>query len=112
MAKKKKTIDTWKTKEWYSLVAPVAFNEKEFGETPSSAPEKLKGRTCKPTLREITGNLKKSHINLTLRIKDIKGKKAYTELAGHEIQRDYVRRLIRRRMNVVRLVSDQLQRSL
>ena len=37
--KQVKTVDKWKKKRWFTLVAPEIFAEKVLGETPSNDPD-------------------------------------------------------------------------
>ncbi len=38
-AKRRRARDTWKEKSWYTIKTPVAFGDKEIGETPSRDPD-------------------------------------------------------------------------
>jgi small subunit ribosomal protein S3Ae len=102
--KKRKTAETWKKKEWYSIYSPKEFEEKEIGTTPASEPDKLLNRVVEVPLREITGNLTHQFIKMRFRIVDVKGKNAYTKFDGFELVREYLRRNVRRRRSMVRVV--------
>jgi len=102
--KKRKTAESWKKKEWYSIHAPKMFEEKEVGSTPAEEPNKLLNRVIAVPLRDITGDLSQQFAKLQLRIVDVKGKTANTELDGFELVRDYLRRNIRRRRSLIRTV--------
>jgi small subunit ribosomal protein S3Ae len=95
------TADNWKRKGWFKIIAPPIFNNKEITETPAMEPELLKGRKMNVTLREVTGNIRLSHLKARLEIIDVKGNQAITKIVGHEIQRDFTRRLVRRRMDII-----------
>ncbi len=43
--RKRRMVDTWKTKKWYNVLAPKMFEEVKIGETIVSSPEDLIGRT-------------------------------------------------------------------
>ena len=47
MAKKSKrrVRDTWREKSWYTIKTPVAFEDKEIGETPAKDADLVIGRT-------------------------------------------------------------------
>jgi small subunit ribosomal protein S3Ae len=102
--RKSQTSDAWKKKKWFKIIAPKILNQKEIGETLALEGEDLVGRRIKPSLRETTGNIRQGHVKTVLRISNVKGDQAYTELVGHEIQRDYIRRIVRRRMSVVKTI--------
>lgn len=93
----KRTADKWKKKKWFTIFAPKLFDQREVGETVAEKPETLIGRVIKVNARELTGNPKKQHITLFFKIKDVQGLKAYTKLMGHEINSNFLKRVIRRR---------------
>lgn len=104
--KRKKKVDTWKTKKWHTLLAPSCFDEKELGETLTSEKGSLVGRTIKISLGEITEKRSQQHIGLIFKVYKVEGEKAYTEIKGHEIQRGYIGRLSKRMKSVVRAIFD------
>lgn len=106
MAKKTGTVDTWKTKKWYKIILPENFNSKEIADTVSSSEENLLGRQVGISLRDVTGHIKQQHIRISLEVTEIKGDKAITELVGFELHRDYLKRMIRKRMTIVEVISD------
>ncbi|PIN98440.1 MAG: hypothetical protein COT90_04350 [Candidatus Diapherotrites archaeon CG10_big_fil_rev_8_21_14_0_10_31_34] len=95
----RRTTDKWKKKKWFTIFAPKLFDQKEVGETVAEKPETLIGRIIKVNARELTGNPKKQHITLFFKIKDVQGLKAFTKLTGHEINSNFLKRVIRRRIS-------------
>lgn len=95
--RKRKKIDTWKTKELYEIYAPKMFGEAKVGETLSSDPNSLVGRMMEASMRDVTGDFARQHIKLLLQITDVKGNKAYTKFRGQSLSRDYMRSQIRRK---------------
>ena len=104
--KKRKTADSWKKKEWYTIHSPKNFEEKEIGMTPAIEPEKLANRIIRTSLREITGNIGHQFISMHFRVVDVKGKGAHTEFDGFELVREYLRRNVRRRRSMIRVVRE------
>lgn len=102
----KKIKDKWKTKRWYTILTNDSFGKKEIGISPSSNPNDLIGRITEASLSDLTGDFKQSHIKLFFRIYKFEGEKAYTEFNGHEINPDYIRRLVRRRKTRIDSVVD------
>ena len=102
----KKVKDKWKAKSWYTILANESFGKKEIGSSPASSPEEMVGRVSEASLSDITGDYKQSHVKLYFRITKTEGDKAYTEFEGHEINQDYIRRMIRRRKTRIDLVVD------
>lgn len=102
----KKTKDRWKSKQWYKVTAPAAFNNAVLAETLSDEPEKLAQRTIETTLQELTGDMKQMHVKLTFQVKEVSDLNAKTEFVGHQMTSDYVRRLVRRGNSKIPLVLD------
>jgi small subunit ribosomal protein S3Ae len=94
-------VDTWKTKKWYKILAPPQFDYKPVGETIASDPSLVIGRTIETTLGDIDGDMSKQHIKLKFKVIDVAGENANTEFIGHDMTRDYIRSLIRRRTSKV-----------
>lgn len=98
MAKKqrRRVRDTWKEKSWFTIKTPVAFQDKEIGETPAKDAEYVIGRTVEVTMRELTGDFSKQYIKLQFEVNDVAGNVANTKFTGHKTTTDYVRSMIRR----------------
>jgi len=93
--------DSWKAKQWYSLVAPEMFGKKNIGETVADVPEKLIGRVIEVTLGELTNDLTKQNIKLILKVDRVGGDSAYTKFTGHKLTQDYLRSLVRRQTSSI-----------
>ena len=93
----RKVRDKWRSKVWYTIVAPETFSSKELGMTPADEPEKVIGRIAESTLYDLTGNFKKMHVKLYFKINRVQGTNAHTRFIGHDMTTDYIRRMIRRR---------------
>lgn len=104
--RKRKKIDTWKTKKWYEVFTPKMFGEAKVGDTLASDPAALKGRVVEATVRDLTGDFSKQHIKLEFQIDDVKGDKAYAKFKSHSLSRDYMRSQIRRKTTRVEGVAD------
>ncbi len=102
----KKVKDKWKSKSWYTILATDSFGKKEIGSSPAPSPADMIGRVSEASLSDITGDYKQSHVKLFFRVTKTEGDKAYTEFEGHEINQDYIRRMIRRRKTRIDLVVD------
>ncbi len=89
--------DRWRSKVWYTIIAPETFSSKELGMTPANEPDKVMGRIAEVTLYDLTGNFKKMHIKLYFKINRLQGTNAYTRFIGHDMTTDYIRRMVRRR---------------
>ncbi len=98
--------DKWKLKKWYQVIAPPVFGNALLGTTPADDPVKLIGRVMEVTLYDITGDLTQVHIRLYFQVIDVQGDKAITRFKGHELSRDYMRSLIRRKSSKIQGIFD------
>ena len=97
----KKVRDKWRSKAWYTVVAPPYFGNVELGSIPADDPEKLVGRVIEATLYDVTGDFSHQYLKLYFQITQVEGKTARTMFKGHEYSRDYLRSLVRRRTTKV-----------
>jgi len=100
------TGDTWKQKKWYKVLAPEVFGQAFLGTTPADDPDKLIGRVMEVTLFDITGDFAHVHIKLYFQIIKVEGDTAYTRFKGHELLRDYIRSLTRRKSSKITGIFD------
>jgi small subunit ribosomal protein S3Ae len=100
-SKTKRVRDKWRSKSWYTTVAPPYFGNVELGSVPAEEPEKLIGRVIDSTLYEVTGDFAHQYLKIFFQITEIDGKTAKTMFKGHEYSRDYLRSLVRRRTTKV-----------
>jgi small subunit ribosomal protein S3Ae len=93
----RKIKDKWRTKDWYSILAPDMFDRAKIGETLSDDPQKLIGRIVEVTAQDLTGDFTKIHIKLHFRVDEIRENEAHTSFLRQDLTSDYVRRLARRK---------------
>ncbi len=98
--------DKWKSKSWYTIVAPDMFNGAKVGETPATEPEILLGRVTEVSMQELAGDFSKVHLKVKLKINAVRGGECLTRFVGHDMTSDYVRRLTRRRRSKIESVFD------
>ncbi|MEM4481567.1 MAG: 30S ribosomal protein S3ae [Desulfurococcaceae archaeon] len=98
--------DRWKVKKWYEVLAPESFGRISLGTIPSDDPDKLIGRVIETTLYDITGDISQVHVKMYFQIISVEGGKALTRFKGHELARDYVRSLIRRKSSKIQGIYD------
>ena len=90
MAKAFGKKDKWKLKKKYKIVIPENFGYMEMGLVVSSKPENLIGRKISYSIRDITHEKQKQHINVTFRIKKVEGDKALTMFDSLSVDRKYL----------------------
>lgn len=98
MARKKvqRKLDGWKSKEWYNIEAPVILNRAVVGNTMAGDPSLLLGRNVETTVGELTNDMSKNNTKVILRISNVVGDTATTDLMGHELTTDYIRSIVKR----------------
>jgi small subunit ribosomal protein S3Ae len=104
MAKKKQVgrrVEGWKAKSWFKVYVPDNLGKTYIGDTIANDVESVKGRVMQATLGEILNDYAKQHIKMSFRINAVTGDAAYTEFIGHEVTRDYLRSLMKRRSSRV-----------
>src|SRR3989344_1714327 len=98
----KKTIDTWKLKQWYNVVAPKFLGEVHTTlVVPASEEALLSNRVIAIPLKEITRDLNHVYTTIRLRVSEVKGKSAFTKFIGHSIAREFILTLVRRRRDAL-----------
>jgi len=102
----KKTVTPWKSKKVYLIIAPEIFDHQEIGETLTSDPEKLKGRTVCVSLGELVDDRSKNYLNMVFDIHEVNGDKAHTRFKKFFIPSGYLRSKVRKRTTKVDYLSD------
>jgi small subunit ribosomal protein S3Ae len=104
MAKKKQVgrrVEGWKAKSWYRVHTPDNLGKVFIGDTIANDAESVVGRIMTSTLGEITNDYAKQHMKMSFKINSVAGDSAYTEFVGHDVTRDYLRSLVKRRSSRV-----------
>ncbi len=100
MVKKKQAgrrVEGWKAKSWYKVYTPENLGKVYIGDTIANDAESVVGRVMLTTLGEITNDYAKQNVKMKFRVSNVAGDAAYTEFIGHELTRDYLRSLVKRR---------------
>jgi small subunit ribosomal protein S3Ae len=100
MAKKKQVgrrVEGWKAKSWYKVYTPDNLGKAYIGDTIANDPESVVGRIMQTTLGEIINDYSRQNVKMKFRVAKVTGDAAYTEFVGHELSRDYLRSLVKRR---------------
>ncbi len=104
-SKKTRTVDKWKRKQWFELVAPKEFDERQLGETVAEKEKNLANRVLKVNLGDLTGQRQRRHITVAFKVAGIEGKRAKTFVLGHKMSPGFLNRLVRRRMSKVEVTQ-------
>ncbi|HNB04111.1 MAG TPA: 30S ribosomal protein S3ae, partial [Methanoregulaceae archaeon] len=87
----------WKAKSWYKVYTPDVLGKTYMGDTIANDAESVVGRIMQTTLGEIINDYSRQNVKMKFRIATVTGDAAYTEFVGHELTRDYLRSLVKRR---------------
>jgi small subunit ribosomal protein S3Ae len=103
--KKGRTVDKWKKKQWYNIIAPAEFDKVALGETVGEKPKNLEGRVIRVDLGQLAGQRQKRYISVLFRIERVEGNNANCITLGHEAAPGFVNRLVRRRTSKIEVVQ-------
>lgn len=98
--------DKWKLKKWFRVLAPEFFGSVDIATTPADDTSKILGRTFEVSLFDLTGDFSRHHIMLRFQVVGVDEDVARTWFKGHELARDYMRSLIRRKSSKVAAICD------
>jgi small subunit ribosomal protein S3Ae len=106
MSTKKRVRDKWRSKDWFSVVAPQYFGATELGSVPADEASRLIGRVVDATLYDLTNDFAHQYLKMYFQVSDIDGKVARTIFKGHEYSRDYLRSLVRRKTTRIDMLQN------
>jgi small subunit ribosomal protein S3Ae len=106
MSTKKRVRDKWRSKDWFSVVAPQYFGATELGSVPADESARLIGRVVDATLYDLTNDFAHQYLKMYFQVSDIDGKVARTIFKGHEYSRDYLRSLVRRKTTRIDMLQN------
>lgn len=95
-------------REWYAVLAPPYFGGKKIGETPAYDPKHLVGRKLTISAMDLVDDISKYYLKLTFLITGVDKKVAKTEFNSSECLRDYIARMVVRRVTRVDVVQDSV----
>jgi len=111
---RKKAVDPFLKKEWYSLIAPSIFTKKDCGKTiitktqgQKIASDGLKGRVIEVSLADLQGgNEDLSYRKIKLCIEDVQGFNCLLNFHGMDMTRDKICSLIKKRQTIIEASCD------
>lgn len=99
-----------KTKEWFTIVGPKYFGEKEVGKCLSAEPNDLLGRRITVNAAALTNNFSKYYLDFFFKVVKVEDGKALTEFDGFECLRDYISRMVLYKVKRMDTVQDLITR--
>jgi len=97
-----------KVKVWLKLITPEFLGRKEVGEIPANEPEAAKGRRVILSAIDVLGDFNKYYLKFIFKVGETDNQNAYLYFDGLECTRDYITRMIRRRVDRTDLVVDKV----
>lgn len=95
-----------KAKEWISVLAPDLFDNRELARAVVTEPEQIIGRKINISLLELMNNFNKFYVKFIFRVTKIDGTIAQSEFAGSEVLRDYISRMVLKRVRRIDTVQN------
>lgn len=93
-------------KNWYEIQVPDIFDVDSITETPAEKDEQVVGRTASANLTDLMDDSSKYYVDVSFKVTEVEGNKAFTEIDGMECSSEYVSRMIRKRSKRLDLVED------
>ncbi len=93
-------------KNWYEVQAPDIFDVDTVTETPAEKDSQIMGRTVKESLNDLLESSDKYYADVTLKVTDVEGNKAFTEISEMSVSSEFVSRMIRTDTDRFDLVED------
>ena len=91
-----KGAESWKAKKWFNIQAPDILGSNMIGEMPAYEDKDALGRMIKVSMSWITNNPSHSFIVLGLKVTDVNGNAAHTQLKYMEQTYSYTHSLVKR----------------
>ncbi len=95
-----------KVKVWLKLISPEFLGKKELGEIPVNEPEAAIGRRITLSAIDVLNDFNKYYLKFYFKVGKVDNQNAYLYFDGLECTRDYIARMIRRRVDRTDLVCD------
>ena len=92
-------------KNWYEIQTPEIFEEETVSETPAEKPSQVVGRTVEESLNELM-DTDKYYMDVTLKITEVEGNKAFTEISETQVSSEFVSRMVQKGTDRFDLVED------
>merc|ERR1712174_7927 len=110
---KKKIVDPFTKKDWYSLKAPTMFSTRTFGQTlvtrtqgTKIASDGLKGRVYEVSLADLNQDEDQAFRKIKLRCDDVQGRNCLTQFHGMDFTTDKLRSLVRKWQTLIEAYVD------
>ncbi|MEM5815082.1 MAG: 30S ribosomal protein S3ae [Candidatus Aenigmatarchaeota archaeon] len=96
-----------KQKIWLKIIAPKFLGGKDLGEIPANEPENCIGRRIILSAIDVLEDFNKYYLKFAFKVGKVEGGNAYLYFDGLECTRDYISRMVRRRVDRIDHVFDK-----
>ena len=93
-------------KNWYEVQAPDIFSVDSITETPAEKDSQVVGRKVSESLNEIMDGADKYYVDVSFKVTEVEGNKAFAEIDGMECSSEFVSRMVRKRSDRMDMVED------
>jgi small subunit ribosomal protein S3Ae len=97
-----------KVKVWLKLITPEFLGKKEVGEIPANEAEATKGRRIILSAIDVLGDFNKYYLKFIFKVGEVDNQNAYLFFDGLECTRDYIARMVRRRVDRTDFIVDKV----
>lgn len=102
---RRKTVDKWKKKQWFTILSSKIFDRTPLGETPAEKSTQLLGRTLQSNLGAIIGQRTRRDTTIYFKYSDVQGTNLNTTISKFEVSKGTLGRMVRRNNSKVALVK-------
>ena len=97
-----------KVKVWLKLITPEFLGKKEVGEIPTNEAEATKGRRIILSAIDVLRDFNKYYLKFIFKVGEVDNQNAYLFFDGLECTRDYIARMVRRRVDRTDFIVDKV----
>lgn len=98
-------MEKWKEKKWFNVYPPELLGTNVIGEMPADDDSRMMGRIIKSSMSWITNRMEHSFMIVGLKVIDVNGNAAHTELQYLEQTYSYLHSLVKRHSSAIYTVD-------
>ena len=99
-------MEKWKEKKWFNVYPPELLGSNVIGEMPADDDSRMMGRIIKSSMSWITNRMEHSFMVVGLKVIDVNGNAAHTELQYLEQTYSYLHSLVKRHSSAIYTVDN------
>ncbi|NIO37120.1 30S ribosomal protein S3ae, partial [Candidatus Bathyarchaeota archaeon] len=71
MSRRRRVRDKWRSKSWYTVLAPSYFGNVNLGPIPAAEPDQLIGRVIDSTLYDVTNDFAHQYLKMRFQVTEV-----------------------------------------